>query len=94
MWELPQSQAGEVAITLQKAQQWLRNLSCQEFERELTKPQYQKVLAQLQQKFSPVDFFELEDYIKVEREKLKKLDPNHKPFANPYYWAAFVAIGV
>ena len=92
---LPQSlQAGEVAISLKKAQKWLRNLTCQEFEKELTKPQYQKAIAQLQQKFSSADFFELEDAIQVERERLKKFDPNYKPFANPFYWAAFIAIGV
>jgi CHAT domain-containing protein len=83
-----------VAIALQTAQQWLRNLTCQQFEQELTKPQSQKAIAQLQQKLSPADFFELEDAIEVERKKLKNSNPNHKPFANPYYWAAFVAIGV
>ncbi|MGK7873371.1 MAG: CHAT domain-containing protein [Xenococcaceae cyanobacterium] len=83
-----------VAIALQKAQQWLRDLNCQEFERELTKPQFQRAIAQLQQILSPADFFELEDAIEVERENLKKFNPNHKPFANPFYWAAFVATGV
>ncbi len=92
---LPQSpQAGEVAISLKEAQKWLRDLTYQEFEQTLIKPQYQKAITQLQQKLSPADFFELEDAIQVERERLKKFDPNHKPFANPYYWAAFVAIDV
>ncbi len=92
---LPQSpQAGEVAISLKQAQKWLRNLTYQEFEQELTKPQYEKALTQLQQKFSPADFFELEDAIEVEREKLQKFEPDDKPFANPFYWAAFVAIEV
>ena len=92
---LPQSpQAGEVAMSLQKAQKWLRDLTYQEFDRELTKPKYQKALAQLQQKFSPADFFELEDAIETERNKMKKFELDDKPFANPFYWAAFIATGV
>ena len=92
LFQLPQSV--EVAMSLQKAQQWLRNLTCREFEQELVKPQYQKALAQLKQKFSSAEFFELEDAIEVEREKLKKFHPDDKPFSNPFYWAAFIATGV
>lgn len=92
---LPQyPQAGEVAISLKQAQTWLRDLTYREFEQELSKLKYQKALAQLQQKFSPADFFELEDAIEVEREKLKEFERDDKPFDNPFYWAAFVAIGV
>ncbi|KAB8317485.1 CHAT domain-containing protein [Tolypothrix campylonemoides VB511288] len=85
---------GDVAVALQNAQYWLQNLTCEEVEQELAKPQYQQVFAQLQEKLSPADFFELEDAIEVQKEKLQRLDPNHKPFANPYYWAAFIATGV
>ncbi len=92
---LPQyPQAGEVAIALKQAQKWLRDLTYREFEQELIKPRFQKAIAQLQQKFSPADFFELEDAIEVERKKLNQFEPDDKPFANPFYWAAFVATGV
>jgi len=76
------------------AQQWLQNLTCEGFEQELAKPQYQQAIAQLQQKLSPADLFELEDAIEVQRQRLQNLDPNDQPFFNPYYWAAFIATGV
>lgn len=88
------SQSIDVATALKQAQEWLRNLTYQEFDRELAKPKYQKALAQLQQKFSPADFFELEDAIEIEGNKMKKFKPEDKPFANPFYWAAFLATGV
>ncbi len=88
----PQLQEGDMAIALKQAQSWLRDLTCQEFEQELSK--YQQAIVQLQQKLSPAEFFELEDAIELQREKLKKLAPNDKPFANPFYWAAFTPIGV
>ncbi len=92
--QFPRLEEGTVAIALNQAQKWLQNLTCKDFEQELAKPQYQEAIAQLQQNLSAVEFFELEDAIEVQRQKLQKLDPNHKPFANPYYWAAFIATGI
>jgi CHAT domain-containing protein len=90
----PELKEGDVAVALQDAQQWLQNLTCEGFEQELAKPQYQQAIAQLQQKLSPADLFELEDAIEVQRQRLQNLDPNDQPFFNPYYWAAFIATGV
>lgn len=89
-----QKQAGDVAVALNQAQKWLRNLTCKDFEQELAKPLYQEAIAQLKQNLSSVEFFELEDAIEVQRQKIQKLDPKYKPFANPYYWAAFIATGI
>jgi CHAT domain-containing protein len=81
-----------VSVALNQAQQWMRNLTCQELEQEITK--YQQIIAKLQQTLSSVEFFELEDAIESQRKKLQQFAPNDKPFVNPYYWAAFVATGV
>jgi CHAT domain-containing protein/tetratricopeptide (TPR) repeat protein len=87
-------QGDTVAIAIKKAQTWLRNLTCHEFEQELTKSEYQNAIARLQQQLSPANFFELEDAIEIQREKLKQFDSKFKLFANPFYWAAFIAIGI
>jgi CHAT domain-containing protein len=89
-----QKQPGDVAIALNQAQKWLRNLTSKGFEQEWAKPHYQQAIAQFEQNLSPVEFFELEDAIEAQRQRLQKLDPNDKPFANPYYWAAFIATGI
>lgn len=83
-----------VAIALNHAQQWLRNLTCRELEQEFAKPQFQNAIAQLQPTLSGEEFFEINDAIQDRRQKLQNLDPKDKPFANPYYWAAFIATGV
>jgi CHAT domain-containing protein len=90
----PELNEGDVAFALQNAQNWLRNLTCKGVEQELAKAQYQQAIAQLQQKLSPANFFELEDAIETQQKKLQVLDPNYKPFAAPYYWAAFIATGL
>jgi CHAT domain-containing protein len=92
--QFPRLEEGTVAIALNQAQKWLQNLTCKDFEQELAKPQYKQAIAQLQQNLSSVEFFELEDAIEVQQQKLQKLDPNYKPFDNPYYWAAFIATGI
>jgi len=89
-----QNQPFSSVIALNHAQQWLRNLTCRELEQEFATPQFKNAIAQLQQTLSKEEFFEIEDAIKSRRKKFQKLDPNDKPFANPYYWAAFIATGV
>ena len=84
---LPQSpQAGEVAISLKQAQKWLRNLTIEELDRFLAqyKPQVEKTLAQLR----PGQRLRFEESLK----QIRQRQPH--PFAHPYYWAAFTAIGI
>lgn len=84
---LPQSpQTGEVAISLKQAQKWLRNLTVDEFDLllEQFKPQLDQILEQLR----PGQRIIYQEHI----EQIRQQKPH--PFANPYYWAAFTAIGV
>lgn len=75
-----------VSFALTQAQYWLRNLTHQEFEEllERIKPELDQVLAQLR----------LGQRLMI-KELIKQIKQRgEKPFANPYYWAAFGGIGV
>ena len=87
---LPHIKTGDVAIALNKAQQWLRTLTHKKWARIQNHPQFQHLIDRAF-KNSP----------KRDRNKFKDslaagLHPNRQPqpFANPYYWSAFVAIGI
>ena len=74
-----------VSIALNQAQQWLRNLTTEEFEALLVKyqPQIEEIFVQL-----PKEKRRLEKAI-LERCKRKP-----HPFAAPFYWAGFTATGL
>ncbi|MEW6495216.1 MAG: CHAT domain-containing protein, partial [Cyanobacteriota bacterium] len=74
-----------VAIALNQAQKWLRSLTIEELDIVLDKlkPQIEQAFAQLPK--SKYKIFE------VSLEQARKRKPY--PFANPYYWAAFIATG-
>ncbi len=88
----PKLEAGDVAIALNQAQKWLRDLTNEEFEAVFTKYQLQidEILAQL----SKGSRFEFQDSLDQARKKIQAPARQPKPFANPYYWAAFTATGV
>jgi CHAT domain-containing protein len=88
----PKLEAGDVAIALNQAQIWLRNLTSEEFEAVFAKyqPQIDEILAQLPKGSR----FEFQDSLDLARNKIQAPDRQPKPFANPYYWAAFTATGV
>jgi CHAT domain-containing protein len=88
----PKLEAGGVAIALNQAQKWLRDLTSEEFEAVFAKyqPQIDEIFAQL----SKGDRFEFQDALDQARKKIQAPDRQPKPFANPYYWAAFTATGV
>ena len=87
---LPQIKTGDVAIALNQAQQWLRTLTSKKWERIQNHPQFQHLV---EQAFinSPK-----RDRKKFQQALSASLHPNRQPlpFANPYYWSAFVAIGI
>lgn len=81
-----QKQAGDVAVALNQAQQWLRNLTIEKLDCFLNehKPQLDHVLAQLRS-----------GQRMIFQESLKQIRQRQPlPFANPYYWAAFTATGL
>jgi CHAT domain-containing protein len=88
----PKLEAGDIAIALNQAQIWLRDLTSEEFEAVFAKyqPQVDEILAQLPKG----DRFEFQDSLDLARKKIQAPDRQPKPFVNPYYWAAFTATGV
>ncbi|MEH2306975.1 CHAT domain-containing protein, partial [Nostoc sp.] len=86
LFKLGRLEAGDVAIALKEAQNWLRNLTIEGLDifLEEHKTQIQKVLAQLRvgQRI-------------IFQESLKLIKQRQPlPFANPYYWAGFTASGL
>ncbi|MBD2603526.1 CHAT domain-containing protein [Scytonema hofmannii FACHB-248] len=75
-----------VSIALNQAQQWLRNLTTEEFEALLVKyqPQIEEIFAQISEDWRPV--------AKAKLKKACKRKPY--PFAAPFYWAGFTATGL
>jgi CHAT domain-containing protein len=88
----PKLEVGEVAIALNQAQIWLRDLTSEEFEAVFAKYQLQieEIVAQLPKGSR----FEFQDSLDLARKKIQAPDRQPKPFANPYYWAAFTATGL
>jgi CHAT domain-containing protein len=80
-----QKQAGDVALALNRAQQWLRNLTIEKLDPFLNehKPQLDRVLAQLR----PGQRLIFQESLRQIRQR------QPLPFSNPYYWAAFTATG-
>ena len=75
----------EVAICLKNAQNWLLNLTLEQFEKELEilKPKINQTISQLS-KGKQLIF----------KENLKQIrERKPYPFENPYYWSGFIATG-
>ncbi len=91
---LPEIKTGDVAIALNKAQTWLKTLTYKKWARIQNHPQFQKLV---EEAFGGKVTKEKEKEYKKFKKALKtSLQPNRQPFpfANPYYWSAFVAIGI
>jgi hypothetical protein len=84
--QFPKLQVGDVAIALNDAQKWLRELTGEELEALLA--DFQPQISQTFDLLSP-------SYRLIAEASLQQIR-NRKPypFANPYYWAAFTAAGV
>ncbi|MBU7582309.1 MAG: CHAT domain-containing protein [Nostoc sp. TH1S01] len=75
-----------VSLALNQAQEWLRNLTTEEFETLLVK--YQPQIAEI------FDQLEEDEQIFAEEYLLQAKNRNPYPFKNPFYWAAFTATGI
>ncbi|MEG3907801.1 CHAT domain-containing protein [Microcoleus sp. w2-18bC1] len=76
---------GDVAIALNQAQIWLRDLTHKDFEQCLDEfmPQIEEILAKLSK-----------GKRLIAQNSLKQVrDRQPRPFASPYYWAGFIATG-
>jgi CHAT domain-containing protein len=75
-----------VSFALNQAQQWLRNLTTEEFETLLVKydSQIEEIFAQLPEEKRPV--------ARAMLKRTSKRKPH--PFAKPFYWAGFTATGI
>ncbi|MEZ2238036.1 CHAT domain-containing protein [Microcoleus sp.] len=89
---LSQIQTGDVAIALNKAQKWLRSLTNKKLAIIKNHPSFQLQLKQaFENQEDDLDSFNL---LLNQAVNTKKPDRQPYPFANPYYWSAFVAIGL
>ena len=81
-----ENQQVSVPVALKIAQNWLQNLTIEEFDRLLVKykPEIDQVLIELTPNKKKI----IEKQIELTGQRGKY------PFANPYYWAAFLASGV
>ncbi|MBD2251167.1 CHAT domain-containing protein [Nostoc parmelioides FACHB-3921] len=75
-----------VSLALNQAQEWLRNLTTEEFAALLVKyhPQIEEIFAQLPKEKQPV--------ARAILKRTSKRKPH--PFAAPFYWAGFTATGL
>ena len=87
---LPQIKTGDVAIALNKAQKWLRTLTYKKWARIQSYPQFKLLVEEAFENSPKRDFNKFNDSLS------ESLSPNRQPlpFAKPYYWSAFVAIGI
>jgi CHAT domain-containing protein/predicted LPLAT superfamily acyltransferase len=89
---LDPTQQVSVAIALKTAQNWLQNLTVKEYLNQLN--YCQQIVKPMQQKLTAKEFTRLIDMIEDEQCRIKDIESNHKPFNNPFYWAAFTASGI
>ncbi|MGB7439515.1 MAG: CHAT domain-containing protein [Coleofasciculaceae cyanobacterium] len=84
--QFPGLEEGTVAIALNQAQKWLRNLTTDEFDKLIDqyKPQIEQIFSQL-----PTRKYRI---FQASLKQVRKRQPH--PFVNPYYWAAFSATGI
>jgi CHAT domain-containing protein len=83
---LSQQREGSISIALNKAQLWLKSLTCKTFfEEEL--PKYHMQVNQLYTSVSKGRRLILEDSLRQVSER------KPYPFRSPFFWAGFVAIG-
>ena len=82
-----QVRTGQVAIALQDAQRWLRDLTVSEFEQclNLFQPQIKKIL-------NTIPHSGKRKIFEISLQKVRERKP--RPFENPFYWAGFIAIGL
>ncbi|MBE9033986.1 CHAT domain-containing protein [aff. Roholtiella sp. LEGE 12411] len=81
----PELKQGDIAVALNKALIWLRNLTSEQGEQLL-----QQIQPYIDVMFQGQNDILKELFIEGAKTKLKS---NAQPFANPFYWAAFTAIG-
>ncbi|MCA2941113.1 MAG: CHAT domain-containing protein [Microcystis sp. M113S1] len=81
-----------VPVALKQAQNWLQNLTVQEYLNQLNS--CQEIVKLMQQKLTTEEFKRLIDMIEDEQIRIKGFELNYKLFNNPFYWAAFTAAGI
>jgi CHAT domain-containing protein len=81
-----------VPVALKQAQNWLQNLTVQEYLNQLNS--CQEIVKLMQQKLTTEEFKRLIDMIEDEQIRIKGFELNYKLFENPFYWAAFTAAGI
>jgi len=83
-WQLSKGKSPQIALT--KATKWLRNLTYKKQERI-----YRLIFEQL-----PTDDKPIRPFVRTKIKQIQKMKEDKKkikPFAHPYYWAAFIITG-
>ena len=83
---LDKTQSITIPVALKMAQNWLRNLTVQEFDKLLEK--YQLEINKILEQLTPGKKLIFKKQIELTRKR------GNYPFTNPYYWSAFFASGV
>jgi CHAT domain-containing protein len=68
-------------VAYQQAQQWLRNVTVRDLRQFYST------------EFIPIPDRALAEFLETEQTKLSKMDESARPYAHPYYWAAFILSG-
>nr|MDJ0728698.1 tetratricopeptide repeat protein [Crocosphaera sp.] len=94
---LDETQDFSIPAALKIAQNWLRNLTVEEYSVELDN--CQKLIEQIKYKLTLDEFRKLIDkkvidWIEDEKYRIEGIDPNEQLFNNPFYWTAFTAAGI
>jgi CHAT domain-containing protein/tetratricopeptide (TPR) repeat protein len=89
---LDRNQQVSVAVALKTAQNWLQNLTVKEYLSQLN--DCQQTIKPIQQKLTAKEFTRLMDMIEDEQIRIKGIESSYKLFENPFYWAAFTALGI
>ena len=89
---LEPTQKASVTIALKTAQNWLQNLTTKEYRTQLNN--CQQTAKSMQNKLTVKEFTRLMHMIEDEEHRIKEIDPSYKLFQAPFYWAAFIALGI
>ena len=89
---LDKTQDISVPVALKMAQNWLKNLTVEEYRTTLNN--CNDIVKQNQQRLTVKELSRLMDMIEDEQYRIKRFEPNYKLFNDPFYWAAFTASGI
>ena len=83
--------SGSVAFVLGETQRWFKSLTAETALNLLDRQQH--IVATLSEQLTKSQTFEINELLQQEYDRFTAMAPQEKPFEDPFYWAAFVALG-